>query len=734
MKNWLSIAFIIILHSLSYSQEVRINEVVSSSTQPFIDGVSGSPDFIELYNFGNFPVDLAGWSISDEPYGKDKFIFPDTLLLPDAYMIVIADGDDSNEEQFLKADFGVKSTGEFLYLKNELNQVHTALELPCIPRNRSYGYTASGELNYFYVPSAGSENIEELAYQLPEIELTLSHQAGFYNDAISLDVSHPLGDPIYYTLDGTIPNENSSIYTNAISLTERSDAEGLAYISTADTWQEPEEAPLKGYNLKFTTLSEGCSTSGIIAADYFISSGIEEKYPYHKVSLSFNESDLFGSKGIYVPGETGENYSQKGEEWERSAHLQLFTPANEMVLNQEVDLRIKGRGSRRNSQKSFRVYARTVDNSNAFNYNLLKDRDFNSYRRFALRSGHSDFTQTLIKDLIAAELVEGLNVDYMESQTASVFLNGTYWGIQNIRENIDKYYLNQHYGVHPDSVTIVKFQVNQLIANEGTTNDFRQLIIYADDHDLAITEHYQEVLSRIDVDNFIDYQITELYLANWDWSLNNQKVWKENSEGIYRWLFYDCDGCLYIYSLDKLSDLADKDLIEAPSISLLKNLLENLEFRKKFKHRYLSLMHSHFSPEKIIQKVDSLELHLEPLISDHMNRWHVPSSYSSWQDNLSEMRVFALQRPTYVMHQLEQFFDLEAEIHPNPIRDEFTIDFGEEGSEVDIQIFDVSGRLIKQRLGITGETIPLEGLKDGLYIFKLRVGLFQTSKKVQVSH
>ena len=147
-----------------------------------------------------------------------------------------------------------------------------------------------------------------------------------------------------------------------------------------------------------------------------------------------------------------------------------------MQLDQDIDMRVRGRGSRKNRQKSLRLYARDSEGKSTFDYPIFSDREFNSYRRLALRSGHSDFTKTLIKDLLSSQLVSNLDLEYMESETSVVFMNGEYWGIQNARENIDKYYLESHYGVNPDSVTILKFQVDKLIANEGTKDDFQAIL------------------------------------------------------------------------------------------------------------------------------------------------------------------------------------------------------------------------------------------------------------------
>ena len=55
--------FLSIFHS--FSQDIRINEVVASNTILF-DEDGDTPDWIELHNFGNTDINLANWGISDQ--------------------------------------------------------------------------------------------------------------------------------------------------------------------------------------------------------------------------------------------------------------------------------------------------------------------------------------------------------------------------------------------------------------------------------------------------------------------------------------------------------------------------------------------------------------------------------------------------------------------------------------------------------------------------------------------
>ena len=72
-------------------------------------------DWIEIYNKGNFAVNLSGYSLSDDINNLSKFTFPELLINPDEYLIVWADDETQGN---LHATFKLSASGEQLYLSN----------------------------------------------------------------------------------------------------------------------------------------------------------------------------------------------------------------------------------------------------------------------------------------------------------------------------------------------------------------------------------------------------------------------------------------------------------------------------------------------------------------------------------------------------------------------------------------------------------------------------------------
>ena len=71
------------------------------------------------------------------------------------------------------------------------------------------------------------------------------------------------------------------------------------------------------------------------------------------------------------------------------------------------------------------------------------------------------------------QLAKPTGVAIQEYEPAIVFINGEYWGIQNIREKINEYYLAQNYGVDKDNVDILR---QNGVRRHGYSKNYKKLL------------------------------------------------------------------------------------------------------------------------------------------------------------------------------------------------------------------------------------------------------------------
>lgn len=165
-----------------------INELMSANTVTFIDDDNLPDDWIEIYNAGDEPVDLAGLFMTDDIQnpGKHQFVTgsPEiTTVPPGGFKIVWAD--DSLSQGPMHVNFTLPSTGGFLGLYQETNgssgsffvTVDT-ITYPQLGLDKSYGREQDGELPWIIFNGATPGTTNE-------------DVVGFENSAINTLVAYP---------------------------------------------------------------------------------------------------------------------------------------------------------------------------------------------------------------------------------------------------------------------------------------------------------------------------------------------------------------------------------------------------------------------------------------------------------------------------------------------------------------------------------------------------------------
>lgn len=95
---------------------IRINEFMASNGDTLEDSYGESPDWIELYNTSDRPVNLKGLCLSDGKKTLDKFVFPEIILPAHSYLVVFASGTEEVTENEIHAGFKLSAAGERVVL------------------------------------------------------------------------------------------------------------------------------------------------------------------------------------------------------------------------------------------------------------------------------------------------------------------------------------------------------------------------------------------------------------------------------------------------------------------------------------------------------------------------------------------------------------------------------------------------------------------------------------------
>ena len=680
------------------SGNLVINEFMASNATSNADEDGDHEDWIELYNKGDQPYNLKGVGISDDYERPFRWVLPEVNIRPGEFLVVWASGKDRNDPHSpLHTNFRINKEGEELLLTlPDGERIEDISPVP-VPTDISYGRFPDGEDSFvfFNKPTPGAPNSSSNYHGILDI-VNFSHEAGFFEDTILLELSHP--DPevnIYYTLDGSAPDTTSLLYTSPVSLGYRSVEENshsmipTNYMSGAWGWSPPLEKVAKASIVRAVAVKPGYIDSPARTASYFVFPEGDNRYSLDVVSVVAGHEYLFSdSVGLYVPGDhyiTGNhgtgNYYQRGREWEHPASVEFL--CRDLYFQQDIGLRIHGGWSRRLAQKNLRLYARNDYGENRFYHKVFPSLPYASYNRLILRAGGNETDFSMFRDPVAQLLASHLDIDTQAYHPFIVFVNGEYWGIKNLRERFDQHYLERVYGVDPDNIDYLTLEYGNMRAKEGDRMHFEQMIDYLSENDLSDDGAFAGVHTMMDINNFMDYYSSQIYFANDDWPFNNIDFWRvrtdydstaaKGHDGRWRWLLYDIDRTLNYHTnhnFNMISFLTSRlhpyTNNELPNI-ILYNLLDNEGFRNDFINRIANHLNTAFSPARVSEMIDSIHGRIEPEMDEHIRRWSNPSSRDAWDNTVNKMYTFAEHRPASVRRHIRDHFGFDgtAELQVN---------------------------------------------------------------------
>ena len=196
-----------------------ITEFMASNSDALTDEDGDSSDWIEIYNHSDTTVDLAGWYLTDDKESLMRWRFPAGVSLePGEFLLVFASGKNRIENlDELHTNFKLDRQGEYLGLV-EADGVTIAYEYePRFPQQYvdvSYGLAESGRL-YYTQPTPGSANGAGFVGVAESPRFSLTGRT--YLDSFQLELTTVSPDAeIRYTTNGTIPTDESTLYTGPI--------------------------------------------------------------------------------------------------------------------------------------------------------------------------------------------------------------------------------------------------------------------------------------------------------------------------------------------------------------------------------------------------------------------------------------------------------------------------------------------------------------------------------------
>jgi hypothetical protein len=474
-----------------------------------------------------------------------------------------------------------------------------------------------------------------------------SKSAGFYTSAIDVELTTATeGAVIRYTRDGSEPSGGSTLYQGAFQI------ESTCVIRAA-------------------AFKAGLDPSPIVTHSFFVAEK-PELNDLPVISLVTAPPNLWNPQtGIYA------NPLEGGDEWERPVAIEFFERQGALGFYTDAGIRIHGGASRmpqKSAKKSFRLYFRSEYGLAKLDYPVIPSSAIRRFDRLVLRAGFNDSwihwldkereLTTYVRDPLVRDVFIDMGQPASRGDFIHLFLNGSYWGLYNLSERYDDDFCDAYLG--GGNWDVVKPGAdednNAVEASIGDIEAWNQFAAWFKNRDFRIESNYRGLESWVDLDNFIDFYILNIYTQNWDWPRHNWYAARNRDNG--RWSFMPWDSeCTFGGSSSGYTDSMNmwgviSNQTGYPFPSFLNGLKKSESFRSDVASRFAQQFATHLSPDHLLQLLDIRLNRIGSAIPFEADRWgdaRPPDIYGlgDWLAAAESMKKFIRNRGATVSAQLK---------------------------------------------------------------------------------
>ena len=548
--------------------------------------------------------------------------------------------------------FKAEDQGGVLYMVSETG-ILDSVRYSAVPTGASWSRDAAGNWGFASPSPYGNTVGEVFAVQAQSSAVNVP-PSGFYSSAIT--VSFPAGTRCEQ--GGAEPTANSPTVEQALTI----NATAVLRCRTYAVGSYPSEEIIRTYVFE---------SQPSIAALFVTTDPLSMFSPDTGLYMTGNGASMMDPK-------KGANFWSNRE---LPVYVELFEPGSPKTPAFGVmgDYKISGQYSRAKEKKSFSVTLREEYGDKRLKYPLFPDYpELKKFKAFSLRNFGNNSGDDYVRDRIGTSMTEGLGVDYQRGRYVVVYYNGKYYGVHDLRERNNEYYYETKYGLDASDIDLIDANND---ASAGSATDYKAMIEWLQSNELTSDANYQKIADQIDVDNYMNYMQSEMFVNNGDWPHNNMKKWRVASQkSKWKWFLYDVDfgfGAGYntqnsnVFSyvtnangtngmgMGMMPGMGGQQQTSG-SISehtiLMIRLLQNEGFKNAFINRFCVLLSMNFSADRLVKRIDELQSQVQAEVARDAEFWNYDAA--SMSSNLEKIKSFAQTRQQTIMSEMQQYFSL----------------------------------------------------------------------------
>ena len=590
--------------TLTAGGEVILSEMVPVNRGGLKDSDGESPDWVELFNNGSAPVQLGGYSLSDDASKPDQWKLPDIAIAPGSFLIVFASGKNRQSDNAgeLHANFKLSASGDYVGLFDPAGKLVSSLgpEMPPLENGQSFGLPFSngkpasgGRPVLLAEATPGAPNadaVDTIALRVP----VFSQQHGFFTKPFRLALKAAKGAKIRYTLDGTTPTESTGqLYRGAIPIPATTVVRAIAFgvpgkQSSATHTQsflfpdavarQANKAPA-GWPSRLSSRRGGSTSYGMHDPKTIGTTHeklVEALLDLPSLSLVTDSANFWGRDGIWSRSQN------RGSDWERPLSVELLDPSGEEKGFQiNCGVRIRGGASRSeaNPKHAMRLYFRKQYGEGKLRYPLFGDEGAKAFEDIDLRTAQNyswsyeqSTENSFVREVFARDTQRDMGRTYTRSRYYHLYINGLYWGIYQTQEHAEAAYGSTYFGGEESDFDTVKSSGHSIEATDGDLDGWEKMWSLARrlaaSRDAMEREALYQQLRGCDPDgirnealpvyvdeaNLIDYMLIVFYTGMWDGPItryaNNSTcrnwfgLWKRTGEFGFQYFCHDFEHAM----------------------------------------------------------------------------------------------------------------------------------------------------------------------------------------------
>ena len=543
-------------------------------------------DWVEIKNVSKESVKLSDYCLSDDRREPEKWSLPNRTLAKGQSILIYCTGEENpTTGNGLRANFALNASSETLYLtKKGESAAADYVWLHDIPYGYSMGRT-DAENGFFYLrrQTPNMPNKTD-AYRYISEAPAANREPGVYEAGRTVRVKLAAAGDIYYTTDGSAPTEESTPYTGAI---------------TVD----------KTTVLRAVAVEEGGAPSPALTLSFFI--GEEHTLPV--LSLVTDSPRRFS-----------EIYEGSVKDRECAGNLSFYAPEGSFSIGCGVEM--KGHTSLFAPKKSLGVSFRGCYGAETLAYDIFGEGPA-EFSELSIRAGQ-DYSSTVFRN----ELMQGLCAELdttvtQRSRYCVLYINGEYWGIYCLKDDITRQYYANLTGTAKEDVTMLSSPVPQSAAV------YTEALGLWKDTSLTREEAYERFCAAVDMDGFIDWVLLEGYCANVDIKSNLRYL--RTGDGPWQIVFYDLDWAFQTRNNCFFNLIGPEQTAQiAPTIRWLFGIDG---FKERLLTRYADLTETTLSDGHVTEKIDEFRALLAPEMARERARWS--GTAGAWEESVDALRA-----------------------------------------------------------------------------------------------